>query len=46
MSNPGKTQAFGKNNEFLKTFKHYKHYHDWRFKSILKINCNLYQNKY
>lgn len=30
MSNPGKTQSFGKNNEFLKTFKHYKHYHDWR----------------
>lgn len=29
MSNPGKTQTFGKNNEFLKTFKHYKHYHDW-----------------
>lgn len=28
MSNPGKTQTFGKNNEFLKTFKHYKHYHD------------------
>lgn len=28
MSNPGKQQGFGKNNEFLKTFKHYKHYRD------------------
>ena len=28
MSKPVKSQAFGKNNEFLKTFKHYKHYND------------------
>lgn len=28
MSKPGDTQSFGKNNEFLKTFKHYKHYKD------------------
>lgn len=28
------TQPFAKNNDFLKTFKHYKHYHDW---SMLKF---------
>ena len=28
MSKEG-SQPFGKNNEFLKTFKHYKHYRDW-----------------
>ena len=27
-SKPSGTQPFAKNNDFLKTFKHYKHYHD------------------
>lgn len=29
MSKPGSNQPFAKNNDFLKTFKHYKHYKDW-----------------
>ena len=28
MSKSGGTQPFGKNNQFLKTFQHYKHYKD------------------
>lgn len=29
MSKNGNNQPFAKNNEFLKTFQHYKHYKDW-----------------
>jgi hypothetical protein len=28
MSKTGGNQPFAKNNDFLKTFKHYKHYKD------------------
>lgn len=28
MSRTGPNQPFAKNNDFLKSFKHYKHYHD------------------
>lgn len=28
MSKAGGNQAFGKNNQFLRTFQHYKHYKD------------------